>query len=236
MTTTGATSGSQSLRAAVHASLRRRIIGLDLMPGARLVERDLAAELGVSRVPLREALQLLESEGLVVLVPRQGAVVAPFTADDVRHLFEVREYVEVPAAGLAADRSMSEHLARMQATVELARDRAAAGDELGAAEANADFHLALVEATGNPLLLATASMLDIRMRWLFHLTQERDARAQCEEHDRLLRAIAAGDRALAEEIARAHVLAGKEQTIEMAAGWAHPAVDPVAATRTRRRS
>ncbi|RJS47999.1 GntR family transcriptional regulator [Nocardioides cavernaquae] len=223
------------MRASVHSALRQRIIGLDLMPGARLVERDLAAELGVSRVPLREALQLLESEGLVVLVPRQGAIVAPFTADDVRHLFEVREYVEVPAAGLAATRRTPDDIAQMRASVDSARHQAAAGDELGAAEANADFHMALVEATGNPLLISTAEMLDVRMRWLFHLTRQRNALSQCQEHDQILRAIEAGDDELAEQLARAHVLSGKGQTIEMAADWAQPAIDPVEATRSRRR-
>ncbi|GEM35413.1 hypothetical protein NN3_64200 [Nocardia neocaledoniensis NBRC 108232] len=92
----------KSLRDRAYEELRDRIVDLRLSPGQRLVERDLATELEISRIPLREALQLLEREGLVVIVPRQGAIVAPFTVTDVRDLFDVRESLEVLAARLAA--------------------------------------------------------------------------------------------------------------------------------------
>jgi DNA-binding GntR family transcriptional regulator len=88
-----------------YEALKKRIIEVDLQPGERLVERDLADELKVSRIPLREALRLLAAEGLVVLVPHRGALVSPFTPADVRDLFDVRESLEVLAARLAAQRA-----------------------------------------------------------------------------------------------------------------------------------
>ena len=76
---TGSANDRKSLRQHAYEEIRRQIVDLRLAPGSRLVERDLAAELDVSRIPLREALQLLQQDGLVVLVPRQGAIVSPFS-------------------------------------------------------------------------------------------------------------------------------------------------------------
>ncbi|MDG4864320.1 GntR family transcriptional regulator, partial [Streptomyces sp. T-3] len=115
--------GSQrgSLRDRAYETLRRRIIEAQLQPGQRLVERDLAAELEVSRIPLREALRRLEADGLVLLVPHRGALVAPFTPTDVRDLFDVRESLESLAARLAAERADAEGLERLRVRLDAAR-------------------------------------------------------------------------------------------------------------------
>jgi DNA-binding GntR family transcriptional regulator len=225
-----------SLREVAYEALKARIIGLDLHPGQRLVERDLATELGVSRVPLREALQLLESEGLVVLVPRQGALVAPFTRDDVEHLFEVRESVEVLAVRLAALRRSEADLAVMRASVDAARTALAAHDDAATAAANAGFHAAVVTACGNPLLRSMLAPLDARVRWLFHLTKQRDTREQCEEHAAMLAAIEARDGDAVADLALAHVTSGREPSLALAVTWASAPIDPVAATRSRNRT
>ncbi|WP_320781998.1 GntR family transcriptional regulator, partial [Streptomyces sp. CRN 30] len=117
MVTSAESSGAPrgSLCGRAYDTLRRRIVEGELQPGQRLVERDLAAELEVSRIPLREALRLLEADGLVVLVPRRGALVAPFAPADVRHLFDVRESLEALAARLAAGRTGPAGLARLAA-------------------------------------------------------------------------------------------------------------------------
>ncbi|WP_265520445.1 GntR family transcriptional regulator [Oerskovia flava] len=224
-----------SLREVAYETLKARIIGLDLAPGQRLVERDIAAELGVSRVPLREALQMLEREGLVITVPRQGALVAPFTRDDVVHLFEVRESVEVLAARLAALRRTDADVAEMRELVTEARTALDAGDEARTAAANAAFHEAIVRTCGNPLLQSMIAPLGARVRWLFHLTKQRDTRAQCEEHAEMLDAIEAGDADLTTRLARQHVTSGLEPTLELSNAWTSGAVDPVALTRTRNR-
>jgi len=226
----------RSLRETAYETLKARIIGLDLAPGQRLVERDIATELGVSRVPLREALHQLESEGLVVLVPRQGALVAPFTRDDVEHLFEVRESVEVLAFRLAALRRSPADLAAMSAAVEAARDALARRDDAATAAANAGFHAVVVQACGNPLLQSMLAPLDARVRWLFHLTKRRDTHEQCEEHAAMLTAIEARDADAVAELAHAHVTSGREPSLALAETWASAPIDPVALTRTRNRA
>jgi DNA-binding GntR family transcriptional regulator len=225
-----------SLRETAYATLKARIIGLDLHPGQRLVERDIATELGVSRVPLREALHQLESEGLVVLVPRQGALVAPFTRADVEQLFEVRENVEVLAFRLAALRRSAADLATMAAAVDAARVALAAHDDAATAAANAGFHAAVVQACGNPLLRSMLAPLDARVRWLFHLTKQRDTREQCEEHAAMLAAIEAQDGDAVADLALAHVTSGREPSLALAETWASAPIDPVAATRSRNRA
>ena len=95
----------QQLTDRVCAALREAITSGRLAPEERIKQERIAAELGVSRTPVREALHLLEREGLVRLVPRRGAIVQGFTAADVRELYELRELLEPAAAELATVRA-----------------------------------------------------------------------------------------------------------------------------------
>ncbi|WP_328459870.1 GntR family transcriptional regulator [Actinoplanes sp. NBC_00393] len=224
-----------SLRDRAYQELRRRIVSTELAPGQRLVERDLAAELEVSRIPLREALRLLEADGLVVLVPHKGALVSPFTPADVRDLFDVRESLEALAARLTAERRDDAGLARLKGRLAAARAAAAAGDEDGVAAANAGFHADLVEMAANPLLSAMMRPLAARTHWLFRLTAQRDAAQQCAEHEELYAAISAGQASRAAELAHEHVASGRETSIRQAEQWSLPDVDPAAVASRRRR-
>lgn len=227
---------SESLRRRAYETLKSRIIDLQLAPGQRLVERDMAAELNVSRVPLREALHMLQAEGLVHIVPRQGAIVAAFTHNDIRNLFEVRASVEVLAAELAAHRRTPTDLRRMRELVVEAAIALDARDDAATAAANAAFHRAVVDACRNPLLISMMGPLQARVQWLFHLTKLRDTREQREEHVELLDAIEDQDAETAGRLYRDHILAGLEPTLAMADSWASDPIDPVAVTRTRNRS
>ncbi|MFD6418567.1 GntR family transcriptional regulator [Streptomyces sp. NPDC060194] len=230
--------GRASLRDRAYETLRRRIVEVELQPGQRLVERDLAAELDVSRVPLREALRLLAAEGLVVVVPHRGTLVAPFTPGDVRDLFDVRETLEALAARLAAERHDAAGLARLGERLEVARAATSAGDRPGTAAANAGFHRDIVELAANPLLSSMMRPLEARTHWLFRLTAQRDPARQCVEHGELYEAIAARDADRAAALAHAHVADGRRTSLELAAGWSRGEVDPaaVAARRRRRRA
>ena len=95
----------QQLTDRVLVALREAITSGRLPADARIKQEQIAAELGVSRTPVREALVLLEQEGLVRLVPRRGALVQGFTAADVRELYELRELLEPAAAALATARA-----------------------------------------------------------------------------------------------------------------------------------
>lgn len=229
------TAPKKSLSDVAYEALRGRIVGLELAPGTRLVERDLAVELEVSRIPLREAMQRLQQDGLVVMVPRQGAIVAPFTADDVRDLFDVRESLEVLAARLAAERADPAGLALLADQLEIARDATARDDKPAIAAANSRFHTIIVDLAGNPLLENVLGPLEARTQWLFHLTKDRDPGVQCREHEEMLAAIAAHDPDRAAHSAFHHVHSGRAASLAMAAQWSRNALDPVALTKSRRR-
>jgi DNA-binding GntR family transcriptional regulator len=226
----------KSLRQRAYDEIRQQIIDLRLAPGSRLVERDLATELEVSRIPLREAFQRLQQDGLVVIVPRQGAIVAPFTVDDVRDLFDVRESLEVLAARLAAERADAVGLGKLSVQLDAARAATEGQDRPGIAAANAGFHRIIVELSANPLLESVLRPLESRTQWLFHLTKDRDPGQQCQEHEEILAAIAAHDPDRAAESAFHHVHSGRDASLAMAAEWSGGFIDPVEATKTRRRT
>ncbi|BCY08675.1 GntR family transcriptional regulator [Actinoplanes sp. L3-i22] len=233
--TATSTGAAPSLRDSAYAELRRRIIDVVYRPGERLFERDLADELQVSRIPLREALQLLQNDGLVVLVPRQGALVAPFTAADVRDLFDVRESLEVLAARLAAERIDDAGLTRLRERMTAARDALARADDPATAAANSEFHRLIVTVAANPLLSAMMRPLEAKTQWLFNLTRRRDLIQQCDEHEEMYEAIAAHDAVRAAETAYEHIASGRAESITLAREWSAATIDPVEATRTRRR-
>jgi len=236
VTTAVMQSGRKSLREHAYDELRARIVGLELAPGTRLIERDLAEELDVSRIPLREAMQRLQQDGLVVVVPRQGAIVSPFTVDDVRDLFDVRESLEVLAARLAAERANEDGLKTLTAQLDTARRATKRGDKPAIAAANAGFHTIIVGLAANPLLASILKPLEARTQWLFHLTKDRDAGIQCREHEEMLAAIADHDPDRAAESAFHHVHSGRETSLAMATQWSSTDLDPMQLTKTRRRS
>ncbi|MQY28076.1 hypothetical protein NRB56_36590 [Nocardia sp. RB56] len=226
-----------SLRDHAYESIKQRIVGVELRPGQRLVERDLAAELHVSRIPLREALRVLAADGLVLLVPGKGALVAPFTPADVRDLFDVRESLESLAARLAASNATPASIEPLSALLVQARAATASGDAQRIAGANAAFHAGIIDLAGNPLLHTLMRPLAARTEWLFRLTAARDAAEQCTEHEALFSLIAAGATEAAAASAFAHIAAGRGPSIALAAEWSIPEfdVDLVARGRRRRR-
>ncbi len=171
--------------------------------GSKLVERDLTAELGVSRVPIRDALRALVTEGLVTPRPRTWAVVRTFTPDDVEDLHEIRTAFEVLSFRLAAQRHSPEGLARLRADLDRQLAAARAGDAVEARRAAADFHESVTALAGNALLSEIEHLLHSRMRWL--LGQHDDLMGVAREHEALYAAIAARDVARVEALAAEHV-------------------------------
>ncbi|RBP66110.1 GntR family transcriptional regulator [Brevibacterium sanguinis] len=171
--------------------LRDEIIDGVRKPGSRLVERDLARELGVSRVPIREALKQLAGEGLVSPRPNTWSTVREFTASDIADLNEVLGAFEVMTFELAAQRHTREGLADLEAAVARGREFAARGDAIGARRAAADFHEIVTELAGNVLLVEIGGLLSSRKRWL--LSQHDDLAHVAEEHAGLCEAIARRD-------------------------------------------
>jgi DNA-binding GntR family transcriptional regulator len=190
-----------AVRERVLASLRQEIIAGSLRPGDRLVERELADRFGVSRVPVREAIRALVAEGFVHFETPRRTVVRRLTPNDVRELFELREALEVYAAGLAAERVTPEALAGVEELL----DRAAAATEAGDAELITDInsllHDRIMAMAGNTLLTEALEPVAGRLRWMTRRNEEWPQ--LLVEHRELYEAIASGD----PDRARAHALA-----------------------------
>ncbi|MET9799014.1 GntR family transcriptional regulator [Nocardiopsis alba] len=215
--------GSEAARVADH--LRDEILDGVRAPGSRLVERDLAGELGVSRVPVRDALKTLVAEGLVTLRPRTWAVVREFTPSDIADLNEVREAFEVLAFRLAAQRHTRAGLARLQNALEIEQGAAERGDTTAARRAAADFHEIVTDLAGNRLLGEVEHLLRSRMRWL--LVQHDDLSRVARQHARLFEAIAHRDVDLVVRLAREHLVSSRRLHVEHAgAGAEIPDPDP----------
>jgi DNA-binding GntR family transcriptional regulator len=194
-----------SLSKVVGEQIRGQILDGRLRPGERLVEDRLSIELGVSRVPVREALRILSVEGLVQIEPRRGASVANVSAEMADELVEVRALLEGLNARLAARRHDPEIIARLSDT--LSRGNAAAttasAEEL--ASLNREFHARLVEASRNSVLSEIMRTLRERTALAFSANGKLRAREDWKEHSGILAAVIDGDEELAALLATRHV-------------------------------
>jgi DNA-binding GntR family transcriptional regulator len=183
--------GSMWLRDQVCEDLRDRIITGRLAPGDRLVERDLAEEFGVSRVPVREAIRILLGEGFLTALSPRRIVVKGHDRKDVEDLFDLREALEVLAVRRAAERADAAGLAELERLLENARRATLSGKPERISRANAAFHHQIMELADNELLASTVEPLEGRLRWLFQQIDEPGP--LWEEHRQLCEAIASRD-------------------------------------------
>lgn len=147
------------LRDVVFHTLREAILRGDLQPGERLMELQLAAKLGVSRTPIREAIRMLEQEGLAVTMPRKGAEVAKMTLKGMEDVLEIRGALDELASQLACERITEEQLERLEARKQEFERSLKSGDLKLIAEADVNFHDVIYEATGNPKLVSLLNNL-----------------------------------------------------------------------------
>ncbi|WP_405775149.1 GntR family transcriptional regulator [Streptomyces sp. NBC_00859] len=192
------------LRERVYEALLELITTRTLTPGQHLVESELAGHLGVSRQPVREALQRLNTEGWVDLRPAQGAFVHEPTEREADQLLSVRTLLEAEAARLAAANSGSAGIAALE---ELCAEgeRAVADDDVDLAVAtNARFHAKVMELAGNVVLSELAGQVDRRVRWYYQPVARQRGTRSWIEHRQLITAIAARDEESATAVMRAH--------------------------------
>ncbi|TDC75584.1 GntR family transcriptional regulator [Streptomyces hainanensis] len=201
------------LRDQIREHVRTRITRGEFAPGSKLVERELAAELGVSRVPVREALRMLETEGLVQVVPRRGVIVKELTHTDIEELFDVREALESMTAKRAAERAKTADLRRLRRHLDRAQRAAGAGKLDAFGDANLAFHDEIAVIAENNLLRTILEPLRSRLDWLFR--QPDDPDRLYAEHDSLYQAIASGDPERAGEMARDHVQSSRVNALRI---------------------
>lgn len=188
--------------------LRDMIIRAELAPGARIVERALCEQLHVSRTPLREALKLLEAEGLVEISQNKGARIMSFTPAEAASLFEVIAGLESLAAELAAARIAPDDLAHLEALHLRMRGHYERREKDPYFDLNSEIHDMVVRCSGNPILIATHAGLMLRARrgrYMAIIDPLRWDEAM-GEHEALLAALRAGDGETARQIWRRHLV------------------------------
>ncbi len=196
--------------------IRSKITAGDFLPGFWLKERELSAELGISRIPIREAVRDLSTEGFVTLIPRRGAIVTQLKPEDLDDIFEVRLALEVTECVLAAQRATEAEIERMRECVIAANDAMQRMDRNAVNAANGEFHDVLVEMGHNPVLTQVLEPLRNRMQWL--LRQNEDVTAICREHEEIAEAIAARDVERVKELAHVHVETSRRVASEVLFG------------------
>jgi len=217
----------QPLRDQVRDHLRDRIVTGKLQPGDRMVERELAAEYGVSRIPVREAIRILESEGFVSVVPRRGVVVRRMQERDIDELFDVREALEVLAARRATERATKPELRQLEKALTAARKALRSGNPDAIGTASDSFHDTLISLAHNELLATMLEPLSGRLHWLFR--QNDDPATLYAEHQRLFEAISSGDSDRAAAEALRHVQTNRDRALHLLFGPRQAEVVPAGA-------
>ena len=151
------------LRDVVFNTLREAILKGELQPGERLMELQLASKLGVSRTPIREAIRMLEQEGLAVTVPRKGAEVAKMTEKDMEDVLQVREALDELAASIACELMTKEELEELRGAMREFELSTKTKEIKRIAQADVDFHDIIYRSTDNPKLVSLLNNLREQM-------------------------------------------------------------------------
>ncbi len=195
------------LRDVVFQTLRQAIITGELAPGERLMEIPLAKQLGVSRTPVREAIRMLELEGLVVMIPRRGAEVARITEKDLRDALEVRCALEELAVVLACQRITPEGRERLKAACIAFREAISTKHVPSIVDTDIAFHDAIFSATQNPRLITlTHNLWEQVYRYRVEYVKDFSYHdVLVTEHDAITNAILLGDSQMGQEVMRRHI-------------------------------
>ena len=191
---------------AVLTELRRAIGTGELRAGEQVLQDALAERYGVSRVPLREALKILEGEGQVVYRPHRGYFVAELDIDDLREIYRIRDLLESEAIRVAATALSGDDLARMVEAADGVDRADAAGDLVAMTTANRRFHFIIIEAAGMPRMARLIRILwDATDAYRSLYYADRDHRVQVQqEHRAVIDALSAGDGERAVRLLRDH--------------------------------
>ena len=202
--------GYKPLRDVVFETLRDAIITQVLKPGERLMEIQLADEMGVSRTPVREAIRKLELEGLVIMVPRKGAYVAGVSMKDLHEVYEVRAALEMLAVSLAAERITDEELDALERQVLRESEEEANENENtldNIVYIDTTFHDIIYQAANNQRLVQFLNILQEQLQRFRAASLSRPGRSKTalEEHKQIIEALAERNGDLAAQLAKEHI-------------------------------
>ncbi len=205
-----------SLRERILDVLREAILSGDFKPGQTLVESDLASQLGVSRAPLREAIQTLNNEGLVETIPYHGTTVRTLSKIDIEELYSLRSVLEAFAIHRIIDQNDPEHLNKLEQIYQEMLDAAHADDLKQVSKIDRIFHDTLIEMSGHSLLLTTWNSVALRVRQVMALRNMRnsDIKQVAYNHLPILEAIRDKDIERATESIKVHVASAGDLIVE----------------------
>lgn len=214
-----------SLSDAALQCIREAILSGKLKPGQRILEGRIAAELGISRAPVREALRQLQSEGLLVSFPHRGTYVAQFSAQDAYEVYSLRAALEGLAASLVAEKPDARILAALRACVEAMREHAERGEVEKMIEADLRFHETLCHATGHSRLIAVWTSMSTQVRAFVSISARLYLTPQeiVARHQAVLQAIANGQAQNALHLLTSDI---REVGQHVASGLAKTALNP----------
>jgi DNA-binding GntR family transcriptional regulator len=222
--------GRQSSPEVIAESLRQAIIDGQLSPGESLRQENLAKHYAVSRIPVREALRRLESEGWIVLLRNRGARVSPLSVEEAREIYEIRASLEATALRLAAPHHTPQSLKQAAAVLRVSRSER---DHSLYAQHNREFHLSLYAPAGRPRLLAMIDSLHSQGERYLRLKLDMPAykNQSDDEHEEILKALRGGKIGRAVQILQAHML----RTGELLASYLtqHLARSPAASGKSK---
>lgn len=195
------------LRDVVFQTLREAILKGDLKPGERLMELQLAAKLGVSRTPIREAIRMLQQEGLAITIPRRGAEVARMTEKDMEDVLQIRESLEILAVQLACEKITEEQLVELEEKVKGFEGAVKTGHVKQIAHSDIEFHDMIYVAADNPKLVTMLNNLreQIYRYRIEYLKDDRIYPQLVEEHREIIDGLRRRDKAFVIAMVKKHV-------------------------------
>ncbi len=204
------------LREMVYEELKMQILTGGIIPGTRMMEVELAEEMGVSRTPIREAIRKLEKEGLVTIEPRRGAYASMISTEDMVEILEVRQDLEGLAAQMAASRMTDKEMDELKKIAEKYNKAVAEGSMEEMIRHDTRFHRLIVDSCNNKILVHMIEQLQelvLRFRYIYYDNFKR-AENMPEEHREIVEGIKSGDEERARQAAEVHIYRLKQLVIE----------------------
>jgi DNA-binding GntR family transcriptional regulator len=202
----------RNLTALAYDSIRAYILEGDLDEDTRLTEEFLSTQLGISKSPVREALNSLRTEGLIQIEARRGAYLRRFSVKDAKDLYELRETLEVYAVSVAA--LSPQLLAELRSSIERTRKFLKANDKAGHIDEDARFHGLIANATGNAELCRILTNVQSQIWLCRRKTYNLSSTTAPEAHQTILDALAKSDRKTAQNAMRDHIAFVRERLLE----------------------
>lgn len=199
--------GARTASQAIHRRLRDEIVSMRRLPGSWINEKEIAADCGVSRTPVREALLRLADERLVEIVPKSGTIVARIPAAVLPDIIMARRALERQTVTMAAEKALGSEIAGLRAIVERQREAEAAGDTAAFHVADEAMHAAIAATAGHATIWSMIEQIKVQLDRYRRLTLPRPHRIAraIEEHTGIVEAIAAHDPELAGRLMDAHL-------------------------------